>query len=290
MKKSNTGAPEQKILIVNQQLIHTYINSTQQQLLPSNQSIKCLKLAFYLLHANQFRNYINHTNTIEHSSVCIQELGQFFNTSQKAIRAEFEKFSHPLIDIKSISNTHLHFSVDISFFDTVRVTKNDTQHDKKEKLEQSYYIDLETIKSERSTASIVLKWFKSFYGSNLSLERDFLFELFGFQHDTANQRKNAVRTLKRVSEPLGYRYDCFRFSLTKGIKSVRQSNPKMAQQFDRYVCHFKKKRQIENPTPCLPDSFILPELLEEYEKIQLDAQCAYAYLNDGEVNKEEIFW
>jgi hypothetical protein len=288
MSTINTGGSEKKILIVDRRLIHTYINPIQQQLLPPDQSIKCLKLAFYLLHVNQLQNYLNHTNVVEHSSVSIQELGRFFQTNHKVICSELRKVNHPLVHIKSVSHTQVHFSVDVSFFDSVRAIKEDSMSDKKKKKDQSYYIDLESMKSERSVTPMVLKWFKQYYKEHTALHRDFLFQLLGFPCGTATQRKNAVRTLKRAAEPLGYQYDCFHFCAEKAAQTLRKTKPKKADRFDKYVCHFKPKAKPESLVPTLPES-MSHAVIEDCDEDIISLYYAYDQFTQ-ENRKSDVFW
>ncbi|WP_157941323.1 hypothetical protein, partial [Vibrio cyclitrophicus] len=112
--------------------------------------------------------------------------------------------------------------------------------------------------------------------------------LLGFPCGTATQRKNAVRTLKRAAEPLGYQYDCFHFCAEKAAVTLRKTKPKKADRFDKFVCHFKPKAKPESPVPTLPES-MSQVVIEDREEDIMSLYYAYGQFTQ-ESPESEVFW
>ena len=74
------------------------------------------------------------------------------------------------------------------------------------------------MKPHRSIIGWMMSNFKSYYGQQVKLKREFLFDLFGYDRETEKDRKNAVRVIKRASKPQGYSYQNYSFVLAKPMK------------------------------------------------------------------------
>ncbi|HBC3426462.1 TPA: hypothetical protein KDY12_004107 [Vibrio parahaemolyticus] len=214
--KTTKNNPKHKILIVERQFIHTHFNEYQRLLLPSGLSFKALKVAFYLLHHNQLTNHFNQTNEIAVCSASLSELCSYFQSSRKPMLAVLEALNHPLIEINSIDNFSVTYTVDTTAFHSRKVIKIDNHHG--DKINQSYFINLDEMKPHRSIIGWMMSNFKSYYGQQVKLKRTFLFDLFGYASETDKDRKNAVRSIKRASKSHGYIYQSYCFVLVKPIK------------------------------------------------------------------------
>ncbi|HHF3182973.1 TPA: hypothetical protein ACPJ1Q_002180 [Vibrio alginolyticus] len=214
--KTTKNTPKDKVLIVERQFIHTHFNEYQRLLLPSGLSFKALKVAFYLLHHNQLTNHFNQTNEIAVCSASLSELCSYFQSSRKPMLAVLEALNHPLIEINSIDNFSVTYTVDTTVFHSRKVIKIDNHHG--DKINQCYFINLDEMKPHRSIIGWMMNNFKSFYGQQVKLKREFLFDLFGYDRKTEKDRKNAVRVIKRASKPQGYTYQNYSFVLAKPMK------------------------------------------------------------------------
>ncbi|HBC3928091.1 TPA: hypothetical protein KD853_001175 [Vibrio parahaemolyticus] len=214
--KTTKNTPKDKVLIVERQFIHTHFNMYQSLLLPSGLSFKALKVAFFLLHHNQLTNHFNQTNEIAVCSASLAELCSYFQSSRKPMLAVLEALNHPLIEINSIDNFSVTYTVDTTAFHSRKVIKIDNHHG--DKINQSYFINLDEMKPHRSIIGWMMNNFKRFYGQQVTLKREFLFDLFGYDRQTEKDRKNAVRVIKRASKPQGYTYQNYSFVLAKPMK------------------------------------------------------------------------
>ncbi|HHG3527122.1 TPA: hypothetical protein ACPVZK_004092 [Vibrio parahaemolyticus] len=214
--KTTKNTPKDKVLIVERQFIHTHFNEYQRLLLPSGLSFKALKVAFYLLHHNQLTNHFNQTNEIAVCSASLSELCSYFQSSRKPMLAVLEALNHPLIEINSIDNFSVTYTVDTTAFHSRKVIKIDNHHG--DKINQCYFINLDEMKPHRSIIGWMMNNFKSYYGQQVKLKREFLFDLFGYDRETEKDRKNAVRVIKRASKPQGYTYQNYSFVLAKSMK------------------------------------------------------------------------
>ncbi|HHX8697315.1 TPA: hypothetical protein ACVO4Y_002847 [Vibrio diabolicus] len=214
--KTTKNTPKDKVLIVERQFIHTHFNMYQSLLLPSGLSFKALKVAFFLLHHNQLTNHFNQTNEIAVCSASLSELCSYFQSSRKPMLAVLEALNHPLIEINSIDNFSVTYTVDTTAFHSRKVIKIDNHHG--DKINQSYFINLDEMKPHRSIIGWMMNNFKRFYGQQVTLKREFLFDLFGYDRQTEKDRKNAVRVIKRASKPQGYTYQNYSFVLAKPMK------------------------------------------------------------------------
>ncbi|EMW0562095.1 TPA: hypothetical protein NKU94_000655 [Vibrio parahaemolyticus] len=214
--KTTKNTPKDKVLIVERQFIHTHFNMYQSRLLPSGLSFKALKVAFFLLHHNQLTNHFNQTNEIAVCSASLSELCSYFQSSRKPMLAVLEALNHPLIEINSIDNFSVTYTVDTTAFHSRKVIKIDNHHG--DKINQSYFINLDEMKPHRSIISWMMNNFRSFYGQQVKLKREFLFDLFGYDRETEKDRKNGVRVIKRASKPQGYTYQNYSFVLAKPMK------------------------------------------------------------------------
>ncbi|EOA6617068.1 hypothetical protein ACH7WW_000711 [Vibrio vulnificus] len=218
--KTTKNNPKHKVLIVERQFIHTHFNMYQSLLLPSGLSFKELKVAFYLLHHNQLFNYYNKSNEIVTCRISLSELCRYFQSSRKPMLEILYDLKHPLIQIDSIDNFYVTYSVDAASFNSRKVVMNDNHHDYK--TNQSYFINLDEMKPHRSIIGWMMNNFKRFYGQQLTLKREFLFDLFGYDRETEKDRKNAVRVIKRASKSQGYSYHNYCFVLAELKKNLTQ--------------------------------------------------------------------
>ncbi|HCG5228677.1 TPA: hypothetical protein NJY92_004167 [Vibrio parahaemolyticus] len=214
--KTTKNNLKHKVLIVERQFIHTHFNEYQRLLLPSGLSFKALKVAFYLLHHNQLINYYNQSNEIVTCRISLSELCSYFQSSRKPMLEILYELKHPLIQIDSIDNFYITYSVDTASFSSRKVIKIDNHHG--DKTNQSYFIDIDEMKPHRSIIGWMMSNFKSYYGQQVKLKRTFLFDLFGYASETEKDRKNAVRSIKRASKSHGYIYQNYCFVLVKPIK------------------------------------------------------------------------
>ncbi|EHG1302957.1 hypothetical protein J4M96_002151 [Vibrio parahaemolyticus] len=185
--KTTKNTPKDKVLIVERQFIHTHFNMYQSLLLPSGLSFKALKVAFFLLHHNQLTNHFNQTNEIAVCSASLSELCSYFQSSRKPMLAVLEALNHPLIEINSIDNFSVTYTVDTAAFHSRKVIKIDNHHG--DKINQSYFINLDEMKPHRSIIGWMMSNFKSYYGQQVKLKREFLFDLFGYDRETEKDRK-----------------------------------------------------------------------------------------------------
>ena len=214
--KTTKNTKKDKVLIVERQFIHTHFNEYQRLLLPSDLSFKALKVAFYLLHHNQLTNHFNQTNEIAVCSASLSELCSYFQSSRKSMLAVLEALNHPLLEINSIDNFSVTYTVDTTAFRSRKVIKDDNPND--EAKEGGYFINLDEMKPHRSLIGWMMNNFKSYFGQQVTLNRTFLFDLFGYDRETEKDRKNAVRVIKRASKPQGYIYQNYCFVLPKPMK------------------------------------------------------------------------
>ncbi|MGY6416965.1 hypothetical protein [Vibrio parahaemolyticus] len=214
--KTTKNNPKHKVLIVERQFIHTHFNEYQRLLLPSGLSFKALKVAFYLLHHNQLINYYNQSNEIVTCRIYLSEICSYFQSSKKPMLDILYELKHPLIQIDSIDNFYITYSVDTAPFNSRKVIKIDNHHG--DKTNQNYFIDIDEMKPHRSIIGWMMSNFKSYYGQQVKLKREFLFDLFGYDRETEKDRKNAVRVIKRASKPQGYTYQNYSFVLAKPMK------------------------------------------------------------------------
>ncbi|EHW0653847.1 hypothetical protein RGL59_002609 [Vibrio parahaemolyticus] len=214
--KTTKNTKKDKVLIVERQFIHTHFNEFQRLLLPSGLSFKALKVAFYLLHHNQFLNHMNPANDIAVCSASLSELCSYFQSSRKPMLAVLEALKHPLLEINSIDNFSVTYTVDTTAFRSRKVIKDDNPND--EAKEACYFINLDEMKPHRSLIGWMMNNFKIYFGQQVKLKREFLFDLFGYDRETEKDRKNAVRVIKRASKPQGYTYQNYSFVLAKPMK------------------------------------------------------------------------
>ncbi|HHY0490183.1 hypothetical protein K6U15_17985 [Vibrio parahaemolyticus] len=214
--KTTKNTQQDKVLIVERQFIHTHFNEYQRLLLPSGLSFKALKVAFYLLHHNQLTNHFNQTNEIAVCSASLSELCCYFQSSRKPMLAVLEVLNHSLIEINSIDNFSVTYTVDTAALRSKKVINFDNHHG--DQKNQSYFINLDEMKPHRSLIGWMMSNFKDYYGQQVKLKREFLFDLFGYDRETEKDRKNAVRVIKRASKPQGYTYQNYSFVLAKPMK------------------------------------------------------------------------
>ncbi|CAH8236562.1 conserved hypothetical protein [Vibrio aestuarianus] len=214
--KTTKNTTKDKVLIVERQFIHTHFNEYQRLLLPSDLSFKALKVAFYLLHHNQLTNHFNQTNEIAVCSASLSELCCYFQSSRKPMLAVLEALNHPLLEINSVDDFNVIYTVDTTAFRSRKVIKNDNPTN--ETKEACYFINLDEMKPHRSIIGWMMSNFKGYYGQQVKLNRTFLFDLFGYESETEKERKNAVRSIKRASKPQGYIYQNYCFVLAKPMK------------------------------------------------------------------------
>ena len=201
-----------KILIVERQFIHTHFNEYQRLILPPSLSFKALKVAFYLLHYNQLINHINKTNDIKVCRLSMSDLCCYFETSKKVMLAIVESLNHPLIEMVSVDNSGVSYTVDRAALCPKKAVIND------EHTTSSYFIDLDKMKPHRSIIGWMMGNFKAFYGQKVKLNRTFLFDFFGYACETEKQRKDAVRSIKRAAKSQGYEYQKYCFVPTQQIE------------------------------------------------------------------------